>query len=49
MVVQTAGKSKDVIGQCCRTLQVLSASVLSLVEERDELNNRVQSLSLSKR
>lgn len=46
---QAAGKSQDVIGQCCRTLQMLSASVLGLLQERDELKVRLQSLSRSQR
>ena len=43
------GKSKDVIGQCSRTLQKLSSLVIVLTEDSDDLKARLQSLHLSHR
>jgi hypothetical protein len=40
---------KDVVGQCCRTMQVLAASVSELLDEKDSLKAELHSLQLSRR
>jgi hypothetical protein len=42
-------RRKDVVGQCCRTMQVLAASVSELLDEKDSLKAELHSLQLSRR
>ena len=42
-------RRKDVVGQCCRTMQVLAASVSELLDEKDSLKAELHSLQLARR
>ena len=44
-----AGRRKDVVGQCCHTMQVLAASASRLLDENDGFKAELHSLQLSQR